>query len=258
MRKFVWLGLLAVPIILALTLPVSVVLPLFDPPDALDRVRGTVWSGNAQWRQPGQVPLALRWSWSGGRRWTWRAENGRTRLEGEWRLGAGGAVEAVSGILDLERVDLDHWLYATRPVGYLDLAIDRARLRSGQVPRIEGRAIWEEAGLEGSVHERLGLVEIEFEPGDAGRDDNSDDSGDASGDKRQRARIQSLDPAPVQVRGTIEADARTYWIDLWLRAAGDRPDLARQIGALGERQADGQVRLRFQGALGLSEDPAGN
>ena len=149
MRKFVWLGLLAIPIVVALTLPVSVLLPLFDPPDALDRVRGTVWSGHAQWRQPGHVPLALQWSWDGGRRWVWEARDDRTRLEGVYRPGAENELEAVTGVLDLERVDLDHWLYATRPVGHLALDIDSARLRSGEAPRLDGRAVWEDARLEG-------------------------------------------------------------------------------------------------------------
>ena len=234
MRKLVWLALLAIPVVIALTLPVSVLLPLFDPPAALGQVRGTVWSGHARWRQPGHVPLALSWSWDGGREWVWRAEDDRTRLRGLWRPGSGTELESVTGVLDLARVDIGDWLYAARPVGYLEIDMARARLQSGEVPQLDGRAVWEEAGLEGSVHERLGRIAIEFEPGAA----------------RQRASIRSLEPAPVQVRGTIEADARTYWIDVWLRAAGDRPDLARQIGSLGERQDDGQVRLRFQGALG--------
>jgi hypothetical protein len=234
MRKFVWLALLFIPVVVALTLPVSVLLPLFDPPDSLDRVRGTIWSGHAQWRQPGHVPLALSWNWDGGRTWVWRAEDDRTRLTGVWRPGAETELEAITGVLDLARVDIDHWLYATRPVGHLVLDIDRARLSSGMVPVLDGRAVWEEAGLEGSVHERLGRIAIELEPGPT----------------RQHASIRSLEPAGVQVRGSIEADAESYWIDLWLKAASDRPDLARQIGRLGERQADGQVRLRFQGALG--------
>ncbi|TVQ38797.1 MAG: hypothetical protein EA370_05515 [Wenzhouxiangella sp.] len=233
MRKVVVLALLAIPIILVLTLPVSLIVPLLDAPSGLGQVRGTAWAGSARLQQPGQVPLNLSWRWQGGRYWRWQATDTRTELNGLWRPAGDLVLENVNGRVDLERVDLGYWLQATRPAGYLQLAIDQARLPSGQVPRIVGGITWEEARLEGSVHERLGRIGIEFEPDG----------------ERLLARVGSLEPAPIQVRGTIEADVERYEVDLWLRASPDRPDLAREIGILGERQADGQVRLRLSGAV---------
>ncbi len=233
MRKVLVLAVLAIPIILVLTLPVSLIVPLLDLPPGVEQVRGTAWSGSARLQQPGQVPLNLNWRWQGGRHWRWQAMDARTDITGLWRPSGQLVLEDISGRVDLERVDLAYWLPATRPTGYLQLALDQARLATGQVPRLDGEMIWEDARLEGSVHERLGRIGIEFEP---------------AGETLQ-AKVRSLEPAPVQVRGTIEADARRYEVDLWLRASPDRPDLAREIGILGERQADGQVRLRLAGAI---------
>jgi hypothetical protein len=234
MRKIIALALVAIPVMILLTLPVSVILPYFEPPDELGQVRGTIWTGSARWSQPGHGPLDLNWRWRGGRRWRWHAADAGTDLAGTWRPGAVTMISDLSGRLDLARVDLQYWLHAVVPTGFLQLEIDTARLQSGQVPHLTGRAVWEEARLEGSIHERLGRIGIELEPGE----------------NRQQARIQSLEPAPIQVRGRIEADAEEYEVDLWLRASSDRPDLVSQIGMLGERQPDGQVRLRMRGALG--------
>lgn len=233
MRKVIFLAVLAIPIILALTLPVSLITPLLDLPPGLDRVRGTVWSGNARLQQPGQAPLNLTWRWQGGRYWQWQAADGQTDLRGRWRPSTVLVLEDIDGRLELDRVDLGHWLLATRPAGYLQLSMALAELPSAEVPRLVGTVVWEDARLEGSVHERLGRIGIDFEP-------------DA---QRLQARVSSLEPAPIRVRGSIEADADRYEVDLWLRASADRPDLAREIGILGERQPDGQVRLRLSGAL---------
>ena len=239
MRKVIFLAVLAIPIILALTLPVSLIAPLLDLPPGLDRVRGTVWSGNARLQQPGQVPLNLTWRWQGGRHWQWQAADGQTDLRGRWRPSTVLVLEDIDGRLELDRVDLGHWLLATRPTGYLQLSMLQAELPSGEVPRLVGTVVWEEARLEGSVHERLGRIGIDFEPDD----------------QRLQAKVSSLEPAPIRVRGSIEADADRYEVDLWLRASADRPDLAREIGILGERQPDGQVRLRLSGALRHESTP---
>lgn len=234
MRKVVLLAVLALPIVLLLTLPVSLIAPRLDLPEGVGQLRGTLWSGSARLQQPGQVPLNLEWRWRGGRHWSWQASDGRTRLEGRWRPSGDLVLEDLRGQIDLERVDLGYWLAATRPTGYLAVDLAEARLGGGRAPYLLGSMVWEQARLEGSVHERLGRIGLDFEPQP----------------DRLVARINSLEPAPIQVRGQIEADAERYQLDLWLRASPDRPDLGREIGVLGERQPDGQVRLRLSGALG--------
>ncbi len=234
MRKWVVLALIAVPLLIVLTLPAALIIPRFDPPPAMSSYGGTIWSGNARWVQAGQVPMRLTWRWSGGLTWRWEAMDTTSQLQGEWRPGDTTDLSNITGRLDLDRVDLAHWLVATRPAGYLDLAIDSAILQTGEVPQVHGQVIWEQARLEGSIQESLGRIQIELEHKDG----------------QQLARLRSLDPAPIQVRGEIVTDADSYSADIWLRASNDRPDLAAQIGALGERQSDGQVRLRVRGALG--------
>jgi hypothetical protein len=234
MRKLILLAILAIPIIILLTFPIKVLVPHVNVPDSLGQVNGTVWRGSARWSQSGHAPLDLSWRWQGGRQWQFNARDEGTDLSGYLRPGEGRAVHDLTGRLDLDRVDVAFWLLGTRPTGHLMLDISEARLESGQTPHLAGRVIWEEAALEGRVQERLGRVAIDLEPGQ----------------DLQKARIRSLDPAPVQVRGEIQANGQGYEVDVWLRASPDRPDLISQLESLGEVQPDGQVRLQRRGALG--------
>jgi hypothetical protein len=235
MRKIIWLVLLAVPVIVLLTLPARVVLSWLEVPEGIDQVRGTVWSGQAQWRQPGQAPLHIHWGWRGGRDWQWRAEGADTHLNGHWQpTTAGLALSDVQGRLELERVDLVYWLVNARPGGHLDVALDRIAVTPGRAPEVAGQMTWREARLEGAIHESLGEIGLTFSPGEGA----------------QMIRVESRRPASIQVRGRIDVDASHYDVDLWLRASPDRPDLVNQLSRMGEVQADGQVRMQLRGALG--------
>ncbi len=235
MRKILWLALLAIPVIVLLTLPARVVVPWLDMPEGISQVQGTVWSGRAQWRQPGQAPMRVEWRWRGGQQWRWQAEGVDTRLEGGWRpVAAGLSLTEVEGRLGLDRIDLAYWLVNARPRGYLDVALDRAVVAPGQVPDIEGRVTWREARLEGAIHESLGEIGLNL----------SHDNG------AQIIRVESLRPASVQVHGRIDLDAERYRVDLWMRASSDRPDLVSQLSRMGEMQPDGQVRMQLRGMLG--------
>lgn len=235
MRKIVWLVVLAVPVIVLFTLPARVVLSLFDLPDGIGQVQGTVWSGQAHWRQPGQAPMRIDWSWSGGRDWQWQAEGAETRLQGHWRPTPSGlALSDVHGHLELDRVDLAYWLVNARPRGHLEVTLEHMMVAPDRVPEIIGKVIWREARLEGAIHESLGEIELNL----------------THDDGAQLARVESLRPASVQVRGRIDVDAGHYDVDLWLRASSDRPDLVSQLSRLGEVQPDGQVRMQLRGALG--------
>ncbi len=234
MRKLIILAVVAIPLIVLVTLPAGVITRAIDTPSALGEVSGTIWSGDARWRQPGHAPLALNWRWQGGRSWQWQAHNGQTDVVGLWQPGRALELSEVSGSVDLARLDLAHWFYATHPTGELDLAIDRAVLAPDAAPQVSGQVVWRDARLDGRVQEALGDIEIEFEPGDS----------------VQLAHIRSRQVDPLRLRGRIEFDQDAYSLDLWLRAHPDRPDLARQIGALGERQPDGQVRIELRGATG--------
>ncbi len=235
MRKILWLALLAIPVIILLTLPARVVLPWMDVPEGLSQVQGTVWSGRAQWRQPGQSPIRLEWRWRGGRNWRWQAEGVDTRLEGGWRpVSSGLSLTDIEGRMGLDRVDLAYWLINARPRGYLDVALERAQVVAGQVPDIAGRVIWREARLEGAVHESLGEIGLNL----------------VHENGAQIIRVESLRSASVQVHGRIDLDAERYQVDLWLRASSDRPDLVSQLSRMGELQPDGQVRMQLRGMLG--------
>lgn len=242
MRRLFLLALLVLPVIVLLTLPAGLVIPRFDPPAALGQYGGTVWSGHARWRQAGQVPMTLSWNWSWPWRWHWEAADGVSRIQGQWRPGQGVDLSQVAGRLAIERLDLAAWLPLSPPQGVLRLELASVRIPEAGAPRIEGVAVWENARLAGVVQEDLGQIQVRFEPPRA------------SPEERQTARIQSLTTAAVVVQGSIEFGARTYGVDLWLQASPDRPDLAGQLGSLGERQPDGRVRIRLQGALGL--DPS--
>ncbi|QOC23142.1 type II secretion system protein N [Wenzhouxiangella sp. AB-CW3] len=235
MRKLVWLVLLALPLIIAATLPARVVTHWVDLPDGVEQVRGTVWNGQAQWRQPGHAPMRVQWRWDKGWHWGWQASGDATRLQGYWRPGGDGlSLSEVSGQLGLDRVDLVHWLMYVRPGGYIDVDLDRLSLAPGQVPEIVGELVWREARLEGAVHEDLGEVGLQLR-----REGES-----------QQIRVESLRPASVHVQGRIDLDASHYDVDIWLRASVDRPDLVSQLARLGEKQPDGQVRVQLRGRLG--------
>lgn len=235
MRKVLWLAILAVPLIVVITLPARIVFSWLDVPEGVSQVRGTVWSGHAQWRQPGKGPLYLEWRWDSGSVWRWQARNDDTGLQGQWRPGGSGLnLSEVRGQVELSRIDLDYWLINTRPRGFLEIDIERADIAPDRPPEIAGRVIWRDARLEGALHEPLGEIVI-----DLGSDPG-----------QQRARIESRQPAPVMVRGTIELGIDDYVVDLWLRASSERPDLASQIARMGEVQSDGQVRIHLRGALG--------
>lgn len=234
MRRLVLLALVAIPIIVLLTLPVAVLLPLANAPETLNQGRGTIWSGGARWQQPGHAPLLINWRWRGGRDWHWRAEDGQTRLSGQWRPGTGLRVSNLEGELALERVDIEAWLPGSRPRGHLAVALTSVELVRGRSPRIEGRLVWEQARLEGALHEDLGRIAVEL----------------SATDDRQHARIRSLEPAAIRVEGQIEAGVRDYELELWLIPAADREDLRRELARLGPIDEQGRAHIQLRGALG--------
>lgn len=235
MARFIGLALLAVLLVAALTLPARLLVMYLDLPGELGQAEGTVWAGSARWRQAGHSPLEVQWSWRPGRQWDWQAVEGPTDLRGRWRPGRDLELPVVSGRLALDRLDLSHWLAVARPVGMLELDLHNVELAGGHAPQAQGRVVWRDAGLVGAVHESLGEIELLVAPGQDGL----------------VIEVQSLKAAPVQVRGRIDVDAERYQVDLWLRAARARPDLQRALADLGERQPDGQVRLRLSGRSGL-------
>ena len=235
MRKIVWLAVLAVPLIVLVTLPARVVLSWLEVPEGIGQVQGSVWSGQAHWRQPGQAPMRVEWTWRGGRQWRWQADGAETRLQGRWQPTSSGlSLSEVEGQLALDRVDLAYWLVNARPRGHLEVALDRVVIIPGSVPDIDGEVIWREARLEGAIHESLGEIGMRF----------------SRREGMQLVRVESLQPASVQVRGRVDLDASHYDVDLWLRASPDRPDLVSQLARLGEMRPDGQVRMQLRGMLG--------
>lgn len=235
MRKLLWLVALAVPLVIVLTLPARVIIPTMEIGDDVRNVQGTLWGGEAVWQQPGVAPLDIAWDWSGGREWTWQAKGVGVDLDGRWRLRAGTTeLTGISGRIDMNRLDVRTWLINARPRGYAELDIARALIAEGRPPEVDGRIVWRDARLEGTVQESLGEITMTLDPGDGG----------------QLARIESTEPGALMLRGTIELGAERYDVDLWLRASADRPELLRQIAWLGEPQPDGQVRIQLSGALG--------
>lgn len=234
MRRLIVLALVAIPIIVLLTLPVAVVLPLANVPEALDQPRGTIWSGGARWSQPGHAPLLIEWRWRGGRDWHWQAEDIQTRLSGLWRPGRGVQLADLQGELALERVDIEAWLPGSRPRGHLAVDLPAVELVRGQSPRIDGRLVWENARLEGALHESLGRIEVRL----------------WSTPERQQASIRSLQAAPIQVEGQIEAGVREYELQLWLTPATGREDLARELARLGPLDEQGRAHIQLRGGLG--------
>jgi len=240
MRRLLLIALMVLPILVILTLPSGLVIPRFDPPAAIGQYGGTVWSGHARWRQAGQVPMSLSWTWSWPWRWHWEAADGSSRIQGQWRPGPGINLDEIEGRVAIDRLDLAAWLPLSPPRGIISLNLDSVQIRPEQAPRVQGDAIWEDARLAGVVQEDLGRIRVRFNPPQSDQID------------LQIARVESLAPAPVVVQGSIEFGADTYRVDLWLQASPDRPDLAAQLGSLGERQPDGRIRIRLQGRLGLN------
>jgi len=239
MRRLILPALAALTVLVILTLPAGLVIPRFDPPAALGQYGGTVWNGHARWRQAGQVPMTLNWHWAWPWRWQWQADDGTSQIQGQWHPGQGVNLNQVEGRLAIERLDLAAWLPLSPPQGVIELELDAVRIPPNGAPRVQGVAVWEDARLAGVVQEDLGRIEVRFDP------PNADSVG------RQVARVASLTASAVLVQGAIELGAETYELDLWLQAGPDRPDLAAQLGNLGERQPDGRVRIRLQGRLGL-------
>ncbi len=235
MRKVIWLALIAVPVILVLTAPARVVVSLVDAPDNLREVQGSLWRGSARWYQPEHGPLFVNWRWQPPRTLLWEATGVETAVSGQLHLATGPVrLEAIQGVVDIDRVDLAHWLAFTRPRGILELDLDYLVVDAGQPPRSSGLVYWDQARLEGAVHERLGRIQMKLSDEPEG----------------QRADIETVDRAPILVRGSLELDGDGYEVDLWLRADRTRPDLTGQLAQLGELQPDGQVRIRQRGALG--------
>jgi hypothetical protein len=235
MRKILWLALLAVPVVIVVTLPARVIVPRMPIGEDVRDVQGTLWQGEAVWQQPGFVPLDISWDWAGGRDWSWQARGTGVNLDGQWRLNAGATeLLEVTGRIEMNRLDARLWLVNARPRGHVDIDVQRALVAEGAPPEIDGRLVWRDARLEGTVQEPLGEITVRLDSQQQG----------------QRARVESTQPGAIQVRGGIELGAERYEVDLWLRAAADRPELLRQIAWLGEPQPDGQVRVRLSGALG--------
>lgn len=229
------LALLIIMLMLVLTLPATVVISAFDDSGRLSRPQGSIWSGQARWLQTGHPPLLVEWRWAGGRVWHWQAADAHSELHGRWRLGTALSLPEVRGRLALERVDLADWLLFSRPTGHLELALEAVELGSDAPPRAFGEVLWRDAGLAGAIQEPLGLIRLRL----------------VDADPVLRVVVESLEPAPIMVRGQLELDAEVYQVDLWLRADRSRPDLQRALTDLGELQPDGQVRLRLRGASGF-------
>lgn len=235
MRKILWLVLLAVPLVIVATLPARVIVPRMAIGEEVRDVQGTLWSGEAVWQQPGFAPLDVQWGWQGGRSWSWQARGLGVDLDGQWRLNAGVTELAnVTGHIEMDRLDARLWLINARPRGRLEVDVQRALIAEGQAPEVDGRLIWRDAGLVGTVQESLGEITVRLDSQEQG----------------QVARVASTQPGAIQIRGDIELGAERYAVDLWLRASADRPELLRQIAWLGEPQPDGQVRVQLSGALG--------
>lgn len=234
MARLWWLVLPALLVVIVLTLPAALVAARLDLPAQLGQIRGSLWSGQARWQQPGHRPMQLNWRWEGGARWRWTARADDTELAGTWRPGEVLVLPSLGGQLALARLDLSAWLVVARPTGFLELDLSGVELASGAVPQAHGQAVWRQAGLVGAVQESLGDIGLTLVPAE----------------DHLAVQVRSLQPAAVQVRGHIHLYAERYQAELWLRAASDRPDLTPALAQLGEVQPDGQVRLRIGGRTG--------
>ena len=241
MVKRIWLvPVLLIPVLILVTLPAAVVLPRLDLPANLAQIGGTVWSGGAHWQQAGWQALDVRWRWQGGREWHWDVSGGETRLHGRWQLGKPSVLPEIGGQLELARLDLAHWLSIARPGGVLELDVSDVVFAGLGAMQARGRMIWREAELRGAIQESLGDIEILINEAEVGVEGI-------------HLAVESLTPAPIQVRGSIAMNADRYDADLWFRTAPGRSDLTASLAAIGDLQPDGQVRLKLGGSTGLRD-----
>src|SRR5690625_2103975 len=149
MRRLLWLLVLVIPVLIIVTLPARVVVPRLEVGENVRHVQGTLWKGRAVWRQPGFVPLDIDWAWDGGRRWKWHARGVGVDLEGHWLLRPGvTTLAAVSGRIDINRLDARAWLLTARPSGQLAVDNRMAPLAATSVPQVVGSLVWEIARRE--------------------------------------------------------------------------------------------------------------
>lgn len=230
MRKLLVLVILAVPLLLVVTVPARVAIRVLDLELPLEQVSGTIWRGRAIWPSAGQAPLDLDWRWRAPLRWQWRLSGPETELGGGLEPSAQLRLTDVAGFVPVDRLDVADWLPFTRPEGRLSVALPSLILSGREVVEADGRLVWEEARLSGAVDENLGRIELDF-----------------SGSDGVAARVRSLDPVDVQVRGTLEIKGTAYDLDVWLHARN--PEVQRSLARMGEVRPDGQVRLRQEGDL---------
>lgn len=232
MRKLLVLVILALPVLVVMTLPARVVVRALDGETLpLEGVGGTVWRGQAAWTTPGYSPLDVDWRWRAPWQWTWRLTGPETELDG-LLIPSPGRLRLIdiAGALPVDRLDLAEWVPFTRPEGRLTVELPLLVLSGREVVEVGGRVVWEDARLRGAVDEDLGRIELDFSGGDS-----------------VRARVRSLDPVDVIVRGTLDIDGTAFDLDIWLQAR--RPDVQRSLARMGEVQPDGQVRMQHQGWL---------
>lgn len=234
MRKLILLAILAIPVAIAVTLPARMAAHFLDLPPQLDRFSGTIWNGQALWRQPQQTPVTVQWRWRPPARWQWQASGGATELEGTLSGLVGSPVlEAVTGQVETQRLDLGYWLPGTRALGRLDVDLNTIRLAAAPAGGVSGRIIWEQAELVGSINAGLGRVRVVFEP-----------------ESDLIARFESVEAADIQLSGHFSRAGAEYRLDAWLEAAAHRPDLRQPLARVGAADADGRVHVRYQGPLG--------
>ncbi len=228
------LVVLVLAALLAATVPARFVAGLADPEDqaGLRQVQGTLWRGQAQIRPGTGSAVDLEWAWQLPAEWAVTARGDGMDIQGLARPGQGGlGLSDVRGVVPVARTDLGLWLPHVTPEGELHLDLPRVDFDGHTVSGLEGTIRWEDARLRGAVEESLGTVEVVFEPDETGI----------------LARVASLEPAPVSVRGSLRLEDGAYATDLWLRAEPGRPELSRQLARIGEIQPDGQVRLQREG-----------
>ncbi len=231
------IGLAILAGLLLATLPARMMVSVVDPADdmGLRQVQGTLWWGEGRLQRPGREALQANWRWSPPLAWQWELEGEDVDLRGSAFPAFDRSLEMreVTGTIDARRLDIDAWLPNVVPAGDFVLDISHIRYEKGRVTGLEGQVTWYNGYLHGAIEESLGTIEILFEPGEAGFE----------------AGIRSVDLAPITVRGRLVLEGGNYEADLWLRAEAGRPELARQLARIGERQPDGQVRLRQSGRL---------
>lgn len=228
--------LIMLGVIVTATMPASVVRDITgvgaDLP--LRQVRGTPWSGSADYMQPDHEPVSVRWSWQPVTTWNWTAESEDVNLVGAYSPGTRVQTFGhVSGDVAIRRFDVAEWLPGIRADGTVDVALSDLDLTDGRITAVSGDLVWREARLTGAANADLGRIRARFgETADG-----------------LRADLDSLDSAEITVDGHITLRDRTYTIDVWLQTAPDRDDLARALKPFGEVQADGRIRITHEGRL---------